>query len=353
MEEAKKGDLRPAQLLVGLTLKDEWKVTQLLDRPPSSTGGNFSVGYVVEKGGNKAFLKAFDYRAAFEEEDPAPMLGLLTSAYNFERELLERCANQGMSRIVRTLGSGAIRTKDNDPLYVVQYVIFELAEGDVRTFLSISDKANLAWKFRTLREAATGLAQLHGREVAHQDLKPSNVLVFNEDKTKVADLGCASVKNHASPRDSLVIPGAGTYAAPELLYRYLSPDWEERRISADLYLLGSLVTFFFTGMGTTKLLIKNLEDAHRPEMWRGTFHDVLPFLIDGFEDVLRAVKESTPDPFKDKVVELVRNLCFPDPTERGHPRSRLQVGAKFSLERFISDFNSLSARAEVQLRTSL
>jgi len=33
----------------------------------------------------------------------------------------------------------------------------------------------LTWIFRTLHNIATGLKQLHGQEIAHQDLKPSSL----------------------------------------------------------------------------------------------------------------------------------------------------------------------------------
>src|SRR5205823_2049082 len=64
----------------------------------------------------------------------------------------------------------------------------------------------------SLHHIATGLYQLHSAEVAHQDLKPSNILVFEGSTSKIADLGCASVKGVASPRDSAAFAGDRTYA---------------------------------------------------------------------------------------------------------------------------------------------
>ena len=52
---------------------------------------------------------------------------------------------------------------------------------------------------RTLHHIAVGLQQLHGEGIAHQDLKPSNVLFFETFGAKLADLGCAdTLKNPAS-----------------------------------------------------------------------------------------------------------------------------------------------------------
>jgi len=52
----------PAQELTGIELDGGWKVLELLKRDPKATGGNFSVGYVVESSsGDRAYLKALDY----------------------------------------------------------------------------------------------------------------------------------------------------------------------------------------------------------------------------------------------------------------------------------------------------
>jgi serine/threonine protein kinase len=194
------------------------------------------------------------------------------------------------------------------------------------------------------------LAQLHSRSIAHQDIKPSNVLVFEEMTSKIADLGRASMKDRACPHDGMRVPGANSYAPPELLYRFESPDWDERRLGCDLYLLGSLVFFFFTGIGATGLILRNLDDALHPTNWRGMFHDALPFLIDAFEKALNDLRKDVPNPFTDAVVGMARQLCYPDPALRGHPKVRAQAGARFSLERYISEFNALASRAEIEFR---
>jgi eukaryotic-like serine/threonine-protein kinase len=55
-----------ADKLLGLELKNGWKVTKHIGRNPNGTGGTFSQSYEVEKGGKIGFLKAFDFWQAFE-----------------------------------------------------------------------------------------------------------------------------------------------------------------------------------------------------------------------------------------------------------------------------------------------
>ena len=54
----------------------------------------------------------------------------------------------------------------------VQYIVFELADGDVRSVISAADDLDVAWAIRSLHHMAVGLAQLHRTGIAHQDVKP-------------------------------------------------------------------------------------------------------------------------------------------------------------------------------------
>jgi hypothetical protein len=58
----------PAELLLGKTLDDDWKVIEKLPLSPTATGGFFSVGYVVEApDGTKGFLKIAQARKIYLE----------------------------------------------------------------------------------------------------------------------------------------------------------------------------------------------------------------------------------------------------------------------------------------------
>src|SRR5579884_2655268 len=181
----------PAARLEGLTLQSGWRVVKLMDIPPGATGGQFSCPYLVEKDGRQAFLKALDYSKA---EDIAAQAGVdiptalqwLIAAYNFERNLLQECARKRMDRVVVALEDGAVKV-DNGVFGTVNYLIFEPADGDVRKHLAAATAIELRWILRCLHHIATGLHQLHSSHVAHQDTKPSNVLVFEGIVSKVAD----------------------------------------------------------------------------------------------------------------------------------------------------------------------
>jgi serine/threonine protein kinase len=115
----------------------------------------------------------------------------MTAAYLFECAVLKRCGERNLDRVVRAITSGTITINEPSANGVVEYLIFELADGDVRSHLRFSADFDLAWRLRCLHHIATGLKQLHGCGIAHQDLKPSNVLVFAGTTSKLSDLaGC-------------------------------------------------------------------------------------------------------------------------------------------------------------------
>ncbi len=213
-----------AHMLAGKELTGGWRVIESIPRGQGATGGNFSAGYIVEsESGDKAFLKAIDFSAAFADDDPAVALQTLTEAFNFERDILALCKERRLDRVVIALAEGRVDVEEAPSPSVVQYLIFELADGDIRSQAIQSRRFELAWRSRSLHHISTGLLQLHGSRVAHQDLKPSNVLVFGSNSSKIADVGRASSETRESPFDELPVAGDLNYAPPELRSSFYSP----------------------------------------------------------------------------------------------------------------------------------
>jgi serine/threonine protein kinase len=341
--------LVPAERLEEVKLDNGWRIIRKIQKLPNATGGAFSFSYIVEKNGKEAFLKALDYTPAFFQPNTAEVLQAMTEAYNHEKNLCFHCTGKHLSRIVKAIDAGAVFIDQSDPFTKVEYLIFELADYDVRKKLESFENFDNAWVLRALHHVAVGINQLHTIGVAHQDLKPSNVLVFHEEGSKVADLGCASFKNAPSPRDGLYYAGDPSYAPPELLYKFISSDWQKRRLACDLYLMGSLIVFFFTRSGMTALLDTNLERSYNWKNWRGEYSIVLPYLRDAFGRAINAFTMSVRDELKTDLKIIVSQLCDPDPELRGHPRDRIGHHNPFSLQRYISSLDFLASKAEYGL----
>ena len=333
-----------ARQLEGRTLDTGWKVLRIVEPHPAATGGNFSCGYEVENSnGRRAFLKALDYSWAMQSADPAQALNVMTSAYIFERDLLNRCRDSGLTRIVTAITSGKV-VVDAAPMGgLVEYLVFERADGDIRKQMETAADFDLGWRLACLHHIAVGLKQLHSELIAHQDVKPSNVLLFQRS-SKLADLGRAASKGQAPPHEPFQIAGDPAYAPPELLYGFVSSEWNIRRLGCDVYLLGSMVVWFFTGLSATALLVQNLAPEHRPENWHATHEEVLPYIRESFSQVLAIFQDNSPTGIRDDLTQIVTELCEPEPALRGHPKNRGRSEVQFSLERYISRFDLLAKR---------
>lgn len=346
----------PAQALEGLLLAGGWRVLRRLRKPEGQSGGFFSQGYVVrrESDGKDGFLKALDYSKMMVAANPAQLLFEQTRAFNFEKTILGICRDRRLDRVVEVIDDGVIVPPSYAPTEVVQYLIFELADGDARSQADEKKRYSISWVLRTLHHVSIGLMQLHGQKIAHQDLKPSNVLTFGGALSKIGDLGCASSRAHDAPRDDCQIAGDQTYAPPEFLYGSIDADWSARRVSCDQYLLGSLVCSFFQGMAMTPLVQRRLHSDHKVANWTGKYDEALPYLQHAFESVIEdlqlAIGDQINEKAKQKLVLLVSYLCNPDPSLRGHPSDMRGNQDRYSLQRFVAAFDLLAREAEATSR---
>jgi serine/threonine protein kinase len=339
--------------LLGLTLPDGWAVTSVIPRAANGSGGMFSQSYIVEKGAQKAFLKALDFSLAFQPgEDTLTMLAQFISAFENERDVLDHCAGRRFSKVALAIGHGEIQIPNMGPMEGrVFYLIFEMAAGDVRRQMNAMLAEDVLWCVRAINAVALGLWQVHRDRIAHQDIKPSNILEYARSDFKVADFGRSSRISKPIYYDSFVFPGDRTYAPPELLYGHINPDFVPRRIGTDLYMLGNLTAFVFTGSNVTAKLLSAIAPQHHWTQWGQSYADVLPYLEEGFARTMEDISADLPQEVKDEARALIAELCQPDLLKRGHPKG-IGRGDQYSLERYVSQLDQLVRRVEMRLRAA-
>ena len=345
----------PARQLLGLELSGGWKVVEKME-PPPATGGCFSVGYYVEKPDRtRGFLKALDFSSALQSPDPPEALKPLLDGFAYERNLLNVCREKRMSKIATAITDGVVDVPGGGMLSRVSYLIFERADCDARAYLTAADRFDAAWRLRCLHHVATALWQLHAQNIAHQDLKPSNVLLFGST-SKVSDLGRASQFGMVAPHDGDGFAGDPHYTPIEVCYGREETDWRRHRLGGDLYLFGSLIHFFFIQIAMTPSIALWLDPAHYPHKWGDTYAGVLPYVREAFDRVcedFEGVVSHYLGAYASELTTILRYLCDPDPLLRGHPLSRRIPATQFSVERFISRLDVLAARAEMGLLRSI
>ena len=124
------------------------------------------------------------------------------------------------------------------------FIAMELVPGpSLRTHVAVAKPSARALA-RLLGQVAHALAYAHARGVVHRDLKPDNVLVIGEGRTKVLDFGLAGL--HADGAESLtqsnVAMGTANYMAPEQ-----RKDAHRADHRADLYSFGVMIYELLTG----------------------------------------------------------------------------------------------------------
>ena len=107
-----------------------------------------------------------------------------------------------------------------------------------------------------------------------------------------------------------------------------------------------MVLFLFTGVRATQLLISELSPDHRPGTWHGVYDEILPYLQRAFSINLSEVRKSFTDTrLGEEIVDVYIQMCDPNIATRGDKNYKSKYGSRFSMQRFISQFDRLRSEA--------
>ncbi len=124
------------------------------------------------------------------------------------------------------------------------WIAMELIDGTSLRTHAFQARPSARTLARLLAQVAHALAYAHARAVVHRDLKPDNVLVLRDGRTKVLDFGLAGL--HAEGAEVLtqsnVAMGTANYMAPEQ-----RKDARRADHRADLYSFGVMAYELLTG----------------------------------------------------------------------------------------------------------
>jgi len=344
-----------------------WHVVSKIPAPDPAkkeTGGNFSICYIVEKGGEEYFMKVLDMRNCNIGELPsgysrAEYIEKCTREFNYEKRLSSYCDNKKIKSVIAYIDSGDV-TLNEFPFGDVSYIIYEKADGDIRRVLNLSKKLifteqlkNISLKLKSLHDITVGIQQLHKNEISHQDMKPSNVLSI-QGKSKIGDLGRSLC---LSPDVSCPYPfdfnGDYTYAPPEAFFFCGTSKEKKELYQMDCYMLGSLIVFYISGISFNIMMNSHLPISIREMVLSGkTYDEAKPDLINAYHEALLDFEKDIPlEDIRKELTQIVEYLCNPDVARRGHPKN---LGFKnrtpdYDLIRTFTEIDKLYRKAELGL----
>jgi eukaryotic-like serine/threonine-protein kinase len=295
------------QRLVDVGYLNRWQVEQLKEGRTKFTLGPYRIVNAIGQGGMGHVFKA-----------EHKLLGRIEAIKVLPKSKSTPEAVAAFQREIRAQAQldhpNLVRVSYADYEGDTYFFVTEYVPGtDLRKLVRRNGPIPYATAATIIAQAAEGLHYAHRRGLVHRDVKPGNLLVTPDGRTKITDLGLAwflmeeleGSKPAGSKPNSLV--GTADYLAPETIRR---PD--KILPVSDVYALGCTLYYAVTGKvpfpgGNTPDKIRR----HLDETPLNPLH-FNPDLPEAFCDAIAAMMDKNPDtrtPTAAAVVELLRPWC--------------------------------------------
>jgi serine/threonine protein kinase len=222
------------------------------------------------------------------------------------------------------------RTLDAGEHHGVHFIAMEYVPGQtLRQVISKDGPLSAGAAARVFADVAAGLEHAHGKGLIHRDLKPSNIMVTEDGRAKLLDLGLAMLMDEALPEDPAIVGGEGyilgtmDYIAPEQ-----TTDATNVGPRSDVYSLGCSIYHTVCGMppfpgGTAKQKMQwhRTESPPPPQ-------SINPAVPPGFARIIEKCMEKNPAD-RPQSADALRAMLLPwaseGPSASVSPRSEHDV----------------------------
>lgn len=174
-----------------------------------------------------------------------------------EIEALEQCKERKIHHVVTISSFGQLsciakNRKGEDISYIFPFYTMEYASSDLKNYMEnnsilFSDKINLCLQI------ANGLKELNDIGYYHRDLKPDNILMF-DDTWKIGDLGLIAFRDKDNIYDKKNdFIGPKGWLSPEAMNKYLQSDNNKYQFDcnidhqSDIFQLGKVFWYILQG----------------------------------------------------------------------------------------------------------
>jgi predicted Ser/Thr protein kinase len=167
----------------------------------------FRVVEILGRGGMGAVYKVLDTRL-----QRLVALKVLDLSSNAEKQLFLR----KVKALARLKHPNIVQIYDAGETETLVYLAFEYIEG--RTLGEIMKDATPLgrdYAIEIIRQVGIGMGYLHQNGVIHRDIKPGNILISNDRRVLLADLGLAVAPGAPTLTESGTVVGTPAYMSPE------------------------------------------------------------------------------------------------------------------------------------------
>ncbi|MCB9603085.1 MAG: serine/threonine protein kinase [Sandaracinus sp.] len=196
----------------------------------------YRIEHPIARGGMGAVYEAFDVTLG-----RAVALKVLRDELVADPRALERFRREARACAAVTHPS-LVALYDLQLEHEPPFLVMELVEGETLDAV-LAERGRLPWpEVVTLGvQLLEGLARLHDVGVVHRDVKPSNVMMRDDGRAALLDLGVARIDAEKTLTDAGVSVGTPAYMAPEqLMGRGAGP-------ALDLFAVGLVLHVAATG----------------------------------------------------------------------------------------------------------
>lgn len=159
------------------------------------------------------------------------------------------------------------------------YLVFEYVDGQtLETRLDIDGRLPFSKAKQVFEHVCRGLHYAHSQDIIHCDLKPGNIMIFDEEKAKVMDFGVAkkSVDHETGAR---TVAGTPAYMAPEQQKGFM-------RKQSDIYSLA--LCLYEALVGQVPWTVKGFDIANKKIVPASKLAPNIPPAVDSLlEDALK------------------------------------------------------------------
>ncbi|MCK5727221.1 MAG: bifunctional protein-serine/threonine kinase/phosphatase [Thiotrichaceae bacterium] len=299
--------------------KEIYEKLTRLPFPPDLQGGNILDGFKIVRE-LQASSRSQVYLAKDMLSNPPRKVVIKTPSVNFEDDpgYIDRFLHEEWVG-KRLKSEHLIKTYSPSRQRTFLYTVVEYISGQtLAQWIQDNPRPSLVQLRGTISQIAKGLRAMHRMEMIHQDLKPDNILLDENNTLKIIDFGSTKIAGLVEAQSILehsLIAGTANYSAPE----YFKGDSGTNR--SDIYSIGVICYQMLTG----KLPYGEIDPlkAHKKRfnyIPAKQHNPTVPRWIDG------AIKKAThPDPEK-RYALLSEFIC-----DLSKPNQRLLVKEKTPL----------------------